>query len=445
MVSLYRSAEHFGRSTKAWDEFRKQIEPSPLVLAATSDADSLVTGLREMLRDAAELEHALCVQYLYAAFTLRTGSEVGVSASTAALTESWRQQLSRVALQEMYHLMLVNNIAIAVGAHAHLWQPGFPQRAGKFGQIKVPLSLTPFGEGTMRRFLCWERPILGGWWDEACQECGTKSQSLAHLAPEIDLKYDSIGELYASISQLLWQYEGPWHTAGQVTSALVPFAPLVVPIDTLEKADYYIGIIVTEGEGHPDDGDSLSHFAYFTQIYRQFEAARKGSPDHWPDELFAWPTVPNPTYEPGESAGTTITDPDIAAVGDLFSRLYRLLVYGLAVLFEAPTSVNATKLAEAVLAIMPLAVDPLAVTLTRIELKDDPGRYAGPSFGLPPLAEFNEEVDRYRAGPRALYEEAGEVTRQCRLLSVGERFPHLDTVAARLETLLPLFAEVVAR
>jgi hypothetical protein len=445
MVSLYQSAQHFGRSTTAWDEFRRRFEPSPRLLAAASNADSLANELQQMLREAAELEHALCVQYLYAAFTLRTGGEADVSASTAALTQSWRQQLTRVALQEMYHLMLVNNIAIAVGAKAHLWQPGFPQQAGKFGQITVPLSLTPFGEDTMKRFLCWERPINDGWWVDTCEHCGDEARSLALSAPMMDQKYDSIGALYASISQLLWQYEGPWRIEGQVTSALVPFAPLVVPIDTLEKADHYIGIIVTEGEGHPDNGDSLSHFAYFNQIYRQFQSARKGSQDAWPDDRFAWPTVPNPTYDQASSVGTKITDPDIVAVGELFTCLYRLLLYGLAVLFSAPDSVDPAKLADAVLAIMPLAVDPLAVILTRLEFKDHPGTYAGPSFELPPLAEFDKVVDLYRQRPGALYDEAGEVTRRCRLLSVGGPFAQLEPVAARLETLLPLFAEAVTR
>ena len=39
---------------------------------------------------------------------------------------------ARVALEEMLHLSLVNNLLAAIGAAPHLWRPAFPVRPGHF-------------------------------------------------------------------------------------------------------------------------------------------------------------------------------------------------------------------------------------------------------------------------------------------------------------------------
>jgi len=38
----------------------------------------------------------------------------------------------QVALEEMLHLSLVNNLLVAIGAAPHLWRPAFPVRPGHF-------------------------------------------------------------------------------------------------------------------------------------------------------------------------------------------------------------------------------------------------------------------------------------------------------------------------
>ena len=54
--------------------------------------------------------------YLYAAFSLKSGMEEGLSAVEADATARWRRAILRVAIEEMGHLTAVWNITSALGA-----------------------------------------------------------------------------------------------------------------------------------------------------------------------------------------------------------------------------------------------------------------------------------------------------------------------------------------
>src|SRR6266699_4007014 len=72
-----------------------------------------------MLCEAAELEHGIMCQYLFAAFSLKQAAAEGLSDTEVAAAERWRKQVSHVATQEMLHLALVHNLLSAVGAAPH--------------------------------------------------------------------------------------------------------------------------------------------------------------------------------------------------------------------------------------------------------------------------------------------------------------------------------------
>lgn len=408
-----------------------------------ADKDTLIA----MLSQAAELEHALSVQYLYAAFTLKVGGDPGLTASQASLTQQWKQQIMKVAAQEMYHLMIANNLLIAVGAPPNLWRPPFPQPGARYSDIDLPSVLTPFDLDTMSRFMCWEKPDVESdpapWWDDFCQKCSEKARQKYGLTAVEPPPYNSIGELYDSIKQGFLDNPS-WIDAGsadrQVTSELVPFQPPIAPVVKPQDAATYIDVIVTEGEGAPD-WDSKSHFAYYHQIVNELQNITPETP------FAAWPTVENPVYDP-ESAppGTSvITDPAVAAVGTLFNELYELLVCMLARLFSpnGDTPAQRRALANAPLALMPLGIKPIATLLTRLPAGDSyPGLYAGPGFELPPTLDVP-------AGPAdealsVFYDSLESIARRCYRLSLEETalgpvpMSQLAEHAARLETMLPL-------
>jgi len=110
-----------------------------------------------MLCEAAELEHGIMCQYLFAAFSLKERPDEGLTEDQAATVGRWRTQISHVAAQEMLHLALVQNLLSAIGAAPHLSRPNFLQPASHY-PAGVHLTLLPFGEAALRHFMFLERP-----------------------------------------------------------------------------------------------------------------------------------------------------------------------------------------------------------------------------------------------------------------------------------------------
>lgn len=110
-----------------------------------------------MLCEAAELEHAIMCQYLFAAFSLKQHADEGLCGVEVQAVGRWRKKISHVATQEMLHLALVHNVLSAVGAAPHLGRPNMPQPANHY-PAGVQLALLPFGEQALRHFMFLERP-----------------------------------------------------------------------------------------------------------------------------------------------------------------------------------------------------------------------------------------------------------------------------------------------
>src|ERR1700690_2231687 len=83
-----------------------------------------------LLSEAAEFEHAVMCSYLYAMWSLKRDLDEGITETEQKSIESWRRSLRQVALEEMLHLSLVNNILAATGASPHLWRAAVPGRGG---------------------------------------------------------------------------------------------------------------------------------------------------------------------------------------------------------------------------------------------------------------------------------------------------------------------------
>ena len=91
-----------------------------------------------MLCEAAELEHGIMCQYLFAAFTLKQDEGEGLTPEELAAARRWRKVISHVATQEMLHLALVQNLLSAVGAAPHLSRPNFPSSSPSWTSSSRP-------------------------------------------------------------------------------------------------------------------------------------------------------------------------------------------------------------------------------------------------------------------------------------------------------------------
>src|ERR1700735_5901321 len=76
-----------------------------------------------MLCEAAELEHGIMCQYLFAAFSLKQTADEGLTEDQVTAANRWRKQVLHVATQEMLHLALVQNLLTAIGGPPHLVRP----------------------------------------------------------------------------------------------------------------------------------------------------------------------------------------------------------------------------------------------------------------------------------------------------------------------------------
>ena len=79
---------------------------------------------------AAELEHTLLVQYLFAATSCRKRPDGGFDERRVELVRDWEASLLSIAREEMVHLATVTKIAVAVGG-APIWSlpPSHSRRA----------------------------------------------------------------------------------------------------------------------------------------------------------------------------------------------------------------------------------------------------------------------------------------------------------------------------
>ena len=418
-----------------------------------ADSDSEKTLLAGRLRQASELEHGLCCQYLFAAFSLKAGGDPDLTPSQVARALQWDQQITRVAVQEMSHLMMVSNLLTAIGEEPHLWRPQFPQPTSHYSRIDVPSILAPLDLETASRFVCWEQPETDGWWIAWCTAPTRPGSLMRGLSPatppDQPAPYKTIGGLYELIRQALYDHQdwiSPDSVPRQVTSRLVPFTPKVPAIKDYGTAASCIEMIIEQGEGAPD-WESNSHFAYFHQIVDELKGAEASF-------VPAWVTVDNPIYVPDSfiDGANYIDLPGTRAIGLLFNDLYLLLLQMLWRLFvpEDDTQESRVALANAAMALMPLGIKPIGTLLTRLSAGGSyRGRCAGPSFELP--ASVAIPADRRQDGWKFLRERMANITRRCRLITLeppadipAPAVATLVVVSKDLETLMPLFEREAA-
>lgn len=76
-----------------------------------------------LLCEAAELEHSIMCEYLFAAFSLKHRSDKGLTEDELSAVKRWRRAISHVASEEMLHLALVHNLLSAIAPPSRATEP----------------------------------------------------------------------------------------------------------------------------------------------------------------------------------------------------------------------------------------------------------------------------------------------------------------------------------
>lgn len=342
-----------------------------------------------LLREAAELEHTILCEYLFAAFSLKQRTDEGLTAGQLAAVERWRTAVLTVAKQEMLHLTLVQNLLTAIGAAPHLSRPNLPTAAKHF-PAGVEIRLVPFGEEALRHFLFLERPE-GIALDDA--DARTAIARARPLMADDDIvpapqDFSTVGHLYRAIDVgFAWLtstlgadrlFIGP---AVAQTSPEAMHWPGLVAVTGLASAHAAIDVIVEQGEGATGDWRA-AHFGTFLGIYDEYLALRAADPAFAPARPVLAGHVRAHRYGP---VLPRIDDPRTARVADLFNVVNEVLLLALTRFFAHTdeTPAQLAVLENVGVGLMFAAIKPLGLLLTTLPFGPSaPGRTAGPTFEL---------------------------------------------------------------
>ena len=363
-----------------------------------------------MLCQAAELEHGIMCQYLFAAFSLKQRADEGLTASELDTVTRWRRTIAHVATEEMLHLALVQNVLSAIGAAPHLTRPNLPAPARHY-PAGVNLTLVPFGEPALQHFMFLERPE--GMQLEGAQGIDAPVHDAVPLMAEGDIvpqlqDFATIGHLYRSIEQGLVHlaekfgernlFVGP--PRAQATSTDFRWPELVAVTD-LASAQQALDTILEQGEGARGHWEQ-AHFGEFVRILDEYRGMLAANAAFDPARPVMFAAVRR-----GERDDPIplIGDRGTAVCTDLFNVSYEILLQILERYFAHTEETDAQlgTLANAAVTLMTAVLRPLGDLITTLPVgPEHPGRNAGPSFEL-----FYEDDDLlpHRESAWALLEE----------------------------------------
>jgi CDGSH-type Zn-finger protein len=342
-----------------------------------------------MLCEAAELEHGIMCQYLFAAFSLKQDPAEGLTEAELAAVRSWRKVISHVATQEMLHLALVQNLLSAIGAAPHMSRPNFPHPASHY-PAGVHLALLPFGEQALRHFMFLERPEGMALHDaEGLAAIGRAAPAMqaGDIVPR-GQDFKTVGHLYRSIeagfAHLASKYGERWLFVGppRAQARQEHFGwPELIAVTDLASAQRAIEEILEQGEG-PRGAWQDAHFGRFVEILDEFERAREADRAFVPVR----PVIPvNVRPSERDAQVPLVTDPGTAGVMDLFNVAYEILLQ----IFERffahteETDAQLKALADATIGLMFRVIKPLGDLITTLPAGPDyPDATVGPSFEL---------------------------------------------------------------
>ena len=343
------------------------------------------------LAKAAELEHLIVCQYLFAGFSLKRDAREGLPEAMVPTVRGWAKTLMQLAEQEMLHMALVQNLLTAVGASPHLSRPSFPVPPRAF-PARIRIVLLPFGEEALKHFAFLERPEGDPIADVEMFAALEQAQPLPDVEEDqigpIATDFETISHLYRSIEDGLQRlaermgeerlFIGP--VGAQATGEHFRFPELVAVTD-LQSARTAIGTIVEQGEGARGEWRD-AHFGRVLAVLDELVAARQADAAFDPVRPVLAAYVRPP--ESGISVPLISYRFTVRAM-DLLNATYEVVLQVLARYFNRTDESDAqlSTLAGVAFYLMEEAISPLGDLVTRLPIGEDyPGKTAGPTFEL---------------------------------------------------------------
>lgn len=280
-----------------------------------------------LLTVAAEVEHALMVQYLYAAYSIRSDQ---ADHALRGRVRGIAERLIQIAREEMGHLMTVQNLLHLIGAPPH-----FERGHSPFESELYPFrfKLEPLSGKSLAKYVTAESPMFDP--DNPTAQSGDVSDNRSHdvmaIADRAKTANDGepirhVGVIYERLIELFEDPEGGVRDEDFETEAIGMQAnerdwgfhpgPLRDPsrrvrVDSFESKRPHVSResavaalnhIANQGEGRGDDINS--HFERFLELYDEVETLEREQID------FVWPVATNPDVQT-EKGGPRPTETEL--------------------------------------------------------------------------------------------------------------------------------------
>jgi hypothetical protein len=392
--------------------------------------------LWSLLVEAAQFEHMIMCQYLYACFSLKTGPDEGLTAEEADAVARWQQTLTGIAIEEMLHLALVVNVMTAIGAAPSLARPNFP-RHSEFLPPGVEFALLPFGADSLTHFLYLERPEGMERVDAAEFVPAAPPPDPvagAEVMPRVQ-GFLTAGHLYRGIEQGLDDLASRLGESvlfvGEPRAQATPDRfrwPQLIAVRDLTSARAAIDEVIEQGEGGRGDWRP-AHYGRFFGIWNEYQKLREQDPSFEP----ARPVMPAFTQQPYDidQPQPQPAEPLTREVAELFNLGYEVLLQVLTRFFTHTdeTDEQLDVLVQAALGLMGGVLKPLGTALTRLPVgAGNPGRTAGPAFQM--FYQMGNFVPWRNAAWVLLAERAAVLSRQCAECATRDGVPEAVSAAA---------------
>jgi hypothetical protein len=362
----------------------------------------------------AEVEHALMVQYLYAAYSL---NEHQPDEDLSKDVLRWKRTILEIAREEMGHLATVENLLTLIGGPLHFDRENFPIVDPDLWPF--PFQLEPLTKLSLAKYVMAETPS-----EDVLVSLGLKDEIDAikkTLKIEGDLTVHRVGLIYDQINDLFTtapMKQGPPASPYtddhpsiatsdiqantekyQVTPGAWGLGYGDILIETAhdrDSAQKAIKLISEQGEGSKGPSDFYaSHFGKFLKIYGEF-----------PEES-AW--RPSREVATNPATNSQVQDPSRRIAGDACPwaelsnlRYHMLLLYlNHSFLIEAPADLPSRSPRGSLISWTfgeMYNLRSLSEILMDLPLQTGSALNAGPPFEMPyTLALPHREADRWRS------------------------------------------------
>jgi chromopyrrolic acid synthase len=373
-----------------------EVIPEPKQAQRTIQTrEELVTALKQ----AAELEVAVMLQYIYAGYSMPnyvTGEEyvrrglwtqeqlhLACGDGKEVRNYGMRGVLLEVSREEMIHFLMVNNILMAIGEPFYPAIPNFDSLNKRF-PLDVDLALEAVNTISLERFKRLEMP------DFLETNLNNESQ---YADPNVGKLhgYSSLSELYCQIREGLKNIPDLFvvkkgHTGGEHRLFIRDDFNKVHPdyqfqVDDLNSALFAVDLIIEQGEGCHEKSPKFER-SHYQQFCRLADALSKENLNNvsWNP---SYPALRNPSLHNQDYSTNIVTVPQTRVVMEIFNESYFLMMQLMVQHFGCMPngSLRRSKLMNAGIDVMTGMMRPLGELLMSLP-SGKHGKTAGPSFEI---------------------------------------------------------------